>query len=596
MTIIASPRKKTFEKGLDLRVSLHNRTVRGKILKMIRSSENAIRPRKSTNWSSDPVKHNKPLIFKIGDNESSNEHPGQLSYSHYYNNKSIRKQETPVTTDVKKSVIQQLEKYCENTTLHGLRYVGDPQLTFGERFFWLISFTLAVGFAAYYISNIYAKWKSSPVIISFSPFDAELGSIPFPAITICNMNQAKRNEAEKILKEGSEVEKKLLDDACNGNATFSNNENISWESLRDFLVKVGNSCSDILKSCKWGSDKINCEEHFNNDLTDEGLCCSFNRLPPEKIFRNMKDISILNQTYPSNVYDWNAEKGFEDIDYGDYIPRRPLGAGAHLGLSVILDAQINNYYCSSTRSTGFKVILSNPIETPKMADFGFLISPGYETRVSIEPNIREATVSLRGVPIEKRQCYFSNERPLQYYRTYTQRNCKQECQSNHTLSICQCVPYYLPKNKQMKYCGKSDQPCVEQAKYDMETALGNGSSCFCLPSCYAINYEDHKSFSPLSLVKNDDISSVSSENFVNDIAVVQFYFMSTQFSKEVKSELYGFTEILSNTGGLLSLCLGFSFLSLIELIYFGTLKVCCDVFQKSSHKRGKSAPVIPFLR
>lgn len=59
-----------------------------------------------------------------------------------------------------------------------------------------------MGFAVYYISNIYTKWKSSPVIISFSPFDADLSSVPFPAITICNMNQAKRSEAERILKEG----------------------------------------------------------------------------------------------------------------------------------------------------------------------------------------------------------------------------------------------------------------------------------------------------------------------------------------------------------------------------------------------------------
>lgn len=141
----------------------------------------------------------------------------------------------------------------------------------------------------------------------------------------------------------------------------------------------------------------------------------------------------MNQTYPNNVYDWDPEKGYTDLDFDDYIPRRPLGssanlrlykcikwvfvgAGAHLGLTVILDAQIENYYCSSTSSTGFKVILANPIETPKMADFGFLISPGFETRVTIDPSIREASHSLRNVPINQRQCYFSNERPLQYYR------------------------------------------------------------------------------------------------------------------------------------------------------------------------------------
>lgn len=32
-----------------------------------------------------------------------------------------------------------------------------------------------------------------------------------------------------------------------------------------------------------------------------------------------------------------------------------LGAGAHLGLTVVLDAKVDNYFCSSTSSVGFKV-------------------------------------------------------------------------------------------------------------------------------------------------------------------------------------------------------------------------------------------------
>lgn len=31
------------------------------------------------------------------------------------------------------NLMRELETYCEKTTLHGLRYVGDPNLSFGER-------------------------------------------------------------------------------------------------------------------------------------------------------------------------------------------------------------------------------------------------------------------------------------------------------------------------------------------------------------------------------------------------------------------------------------------------------------------------------
>uniref|UniRef100_A0AAR5Q842 Pickpocket protein 28 n=1 Tax=Dendroctonus ponderosae TaxID=77166 RepID=A0AAR5Q842_DENPD len=586
---------------------------------MVRSEETIIRPRKPV-WMADPTKARVP-IFQIVDNDFGAKRFQGLSSQSLHPHHPVVKEHKAVAEassvkKLRKTVVNQLEKYCENTTLHGLRYIGDSHLTFGERIFWFISFSFAIGFAAYYISNIYEKWKSSPVITSFSPFDADLSSIPFPAITICNMNQAKKNEAERILREGqssfkgfggffepgpicrSDVEKKLLDDSCNGNASFDITENISWQSLRDFLVKVGNSCSDMLKSCQWGSQYVDCDEVFNNDLTDEGLCCSFNRLPPSLIFRNLKDISILNQTFPNNVYDWNAEKGFEDAEYGEFtIPRRPLGAGAHLGLSVVLDAQVANYHCSSTRSIGFKVILANPIETPKMADFGFLISPGFETRVTIEPSVREATETLRDVAVQKRQCYFSNERPLQYYRFYSQRNCLLECQSNYTLNLCECVPYYLPKNKQIKYCGKIEKFCVETAKNDMETVVGNGSNCNCLPSCFSTQYTDLKSYAKLSdkISTADDFPPVSSTYFTQNMAVVQFYFYNSKFTKELKSQLYGFTEILSNVGGLLSLCLGFSFLSLVEIFYFITLRLCCEVFHRKVTRNQKQS-LIPFLR
>lgn len=61
-------------------------------------------------------------------------------------------------------------------------------------------------------------------------------------------------------------------------------------------------------------------------------------------------------------------------------------------------------------------MLSNPIETPKIQDYGFLVSPGVEARYVIQPEIREATKSLRSVDVGKRQCFFQDERPLRYFR------------------------------------------------------------------------------------------------------------------------------------------------------------------------------------
>lgn len=62
------------------------------------------------------------------------------------------------------------------------------------------------------------------------------------------------------------------------------------------------------------------------------------------------------------------------------------------------------------------MLLHSPIETPKIADYGFTVTPGHETRAVITPKISDATNLVRKVPIQLRQCFFSNEGNLTYFR------------------------------------------------------------------------------------------------------------------------------------------------------------------------------------
>lgn len=87
-----------------------------------------------------------------------------------------------------------------------------------------------------------------------------------------------------------------------------------------------------------------------------------------------------------------------------------------MGLYVILNGDVSDYYCSSTSSAGFKILLHNPTETPRISDFGMLISPGHESRIVITPKIMTATRLIRNVPIEQRQCIFPSEANLSYFR------------------------------------------------------------------------------------------------------------------------------------------------------------------------------------
>ncbi|XP_025415309.1 pickpocket protein 28 [Sipha flava] len=497
-----------------------------------------------------------------------------------------------------------LNDYSQNSTLHGLRYAGDNKLSASERSFWIISFGLAVITAIYFIANLVHKWQDMPVIISLSPKATQLTSIPFPAITICNMNNARKSVARNILENSSklkaDIDRRLLSDFCDEDTQSmdSSMDNFTgdWDSLKKFMIRVSQPCHEMIISCLWANNPKDCSELFNPSLTDEGICCSFNKVKSDYIFRNPKDISYLNVTFPNPSANWTPENGYPPNTPAEFIPWRPWGAGNHLGLTLVLDAEIEEYYCSSEVSYGFKIMLHSPVETPKISSFGSFVSPGRETSIEIHPTVGMATPALANIEKEKRQCVYSAEKQLRFYRTYTQRNCIMECEANFTLMFCQCAMYYMPKDNYSRICGKKDEECSDKAKLAMElryssalmnmNKLLNGThlpNCTCLPGCHWIGYNKVQSSSPLAnsyKIKQTFLVGRNSAYFKKNMAVIHFFFEETQFTGFTKGELFGFTEFLSNTGGLLGLFMGFSFLSAIEVIYFISLRLWCAMSKK----------------
>ncbi|KAG7200622.1 hypothetical protein KM043_001178 [Ampulex compressa] len=567
-------------------------------------------------------------------------------------------------------------QYCVNSSLHGLRYVGDPKLSITERIFWMITFTVAVITASYYIWFLYQKWMSAPIIISLSPEPIALTEFPFPSVTICNMNNAKKSEATRI-GEGSDLrEKLLLDDVCdteNSTGPFDLDEGtIKWKNMLRFMINEGTGvlalnlkwkrklinnllqvsqpCTDMLYYCQWHGNQTDCEKIFNPTMTDEGICCNFNSVHRKHLFYNpyevddknlsnipRRDWSDLNITFPFNSSDWNPEDGYDLDVQPDTIPWRPYGAGQFYGLTLVLDADIKEYYCSSTASVGFKVgsrtvvkgyagfrlrviasfisscsiklvmLLHNPVETPKIADFAFAVTPGEETRVIVTPRISTASRTILSIPQRKRKCFFTSERKLRYYRTYTQRNCVLECEANFTQKICHCVQYYMPKSSNTPICGKKDDQCATNARRAMEVKLYDDDtginvlnisetpSCNCWPGCFEINYNVEISQSKLlsSFKVADQYIKKSPKYFSENMAVVHLFFVDSQFTKFVKNELFGFTEFLSSTGGLLGLFMGFSFLSVMEILYFATLHLWCRLQEEKNPPRRTVLQVHP---
>lgn len=87
-----------------------------------------------------------------------------------------------------------------------------------------------------------------------------------------------------------------------------------------------------------------------------------------------------------------------------------------MGLTVVIDAAISEYYCTSTHSYGFKVLLHSPNEVPRISNYGVSVASGYESRIVILPTFSDASPAIRSMPVAVRQCYFEDENFLSYYR------------------------------------------------------------------------------------------------------------------------------------------------------------------------------------
>lgn len=115
--------------------------------------------------------------------------------------------------------------------------------------------------------------------------------LPFPAITICNINKARNSVATKF-EQGSS-QHVWLQNICYDeyeNITLKDEdaqkESRDWQTFRQFLLDISQPCNKMLIKCRYALENFKCMEIFDTVLSDEGLCCIFNSVEPEFLYRD----------------------------------------------------------------------------------------------------------------------------------------------------------------------------------------------------------------------------------------------------------------------------------------------------------------------
>ena len=383
--------------------------------------------------------------------------------------------------------------------------------------------------------------------------------------------------------------------------------------------------NSLLKECILNGEKLDCSSLFKTVPTDSGMCCAFNLRK-----------SLQPSQYSELLQQMQEETHLEDEDW-NIIPK----VGKKKGLTIILDSHSNQISAGTVADDfkGFQIFVGPKTDFAMMKEGGMLIRPGHENYLEISAQKISADSKVRFLSENKRKCNYEDEKELLLYSKYTLNNYKFECYIRSTEKITKCVPWFLPKTDEMKICSPwetqvffkemdREHNCshclpdcettiysssVYAAKFRRCDSRNLGLSSLCnlegqtppaiwsndvveeyrgdLIPGYISHLEERgnrRQFYPTEEKKNNEILKKLIENdnmttyeaFEEDIAIVHFYFKNPtafEYRRYTSMTDEGF---LSQIGGLFGLCLGFSFLSAVEILYWFVVKLGRNALQR----------------
>ena len=124
--------------------------------------------------------------------------------------------------------------------------------------------------------------------------------IPFPAVTICNMNKIQKSRVEHVKEKleddpDNEMLKKehlFMEEVCGSHLDEERHEDddgkdleLTGHQVHEFLADFSQPCDKMILRCHFAGHDRDCTKIFHAVITDEGQCCAFNLMPESLIYK-----------------------------------------------------------------------------------------------------------------------------------------------------------------------------------------------------------------------------------------------------------------------------------------------------------------------
>lgn len=268
--------------------------------------------------------------------------------------------------------------------------------------------------------------------------------------------------------------------------------------------------------CTWRNKAVGCRANFSRVITGVGVCYTFNNLDQSAIFREEnlhKDYRYFEKHRPMAT-EWSLETGYlENATWYSY-PERVLRSGERGELGILMPFKIADVdsLCQLNKQ-GMRIALHAPGDIPDLNDQYIRLNLNQQMRMIVTPNLITTSPNLDHYPVERRQCYFQEERHLRFFKIYSQANCEFECLTNYTLEMCGCVHYSMPRNSSTRICGLKKNGCRRRAVEEHSNPYSGLSHqiCHCMPSCTSISYQTETDQSEYHMINYFDAQDIPRE-------------------------------------------------------------------------------------
>ncbi|XP_050421675.1 pickpocket protein 28-like isoform X2 [Adelges cooleyi] len=382
-----------------------------------------------------------------------------------------------------------------------------------NRIFWVIIISLVVFTCGLQIHHLLAYWMKGRMAIKLHYDGYNVSDFPFPAITFCSDLQLQHLDKRKI---GDDLFNKHFEDTVqllcspyetnySGSIRFINSK--VWQHV---LSNHGVMCDQHINRVLWLRDKIELPcKYFQPMITSYGLCYSLNMIPFHLLFNNdyfhmlsFLDHPLAQIIRKKNLNTWNPEVGFKpDLTPFD-TPWRVTGDSVNNRVSLHFKFKRNPGVNCPITGKGFVLIMHNPADAPISLQPTAYISGNRRVAVSSIISIWPTAPTIHAWSPKSRNCYFQHEKPLRYFKVYTENNCDIECRINNTIKRCGCSAYYHPRDYDIPICGSASYACmINTPGYSIFNEKFPDSiedECDCMPACTEVRYE----FKVVGMFKN----------------------------------------------------------------------------------------------